>query len=503
MVSVARAAAVSALLASAGSACGLVRDLLVAAFFGATEETDAFVVAWTVPETVAPLLVEGTMAMVMVPAFGRALETLRSSAGTVLDPVRELIEATVVRVVLVLSVVGAVVALAAPALIAVLAPGLSDPVLAARCMRLVAATIPLLGLAGYLAAALRTHGRFAAPATIYLAYNVGIVATILLLHQRFGVVAAALGILVGAALMVVVQVPASARVLPWPRSLSVYRSTELLGFAAFLPVAVHTVLRQGQTFVERFAAARLAEGTISHLNYAQKVCQIPITLSFMAAAVTFPIFARSVAAGSDAAARRRMETDLLVMAAIALTVTAYLVLFAPSVVTVLFERGAFTPVDTLRTSEIMRVYAFGLLGQTVVSLLVRPFFTYAGVVWFPAGAMAVGLVATMVATFALVGPFGAAGIAAANALGISITALVLATGAGRRLSTAPSRAAYRRLWVLAAPLAVAVTLGAAVDRLLRGSPAVVVAGTGGLVMVASVAGLAVLTQRLARLRTAR
>lgn len=510
---VAKAAAISAILGAAGSALGLGRDLLVAGLFGANRQTDAFFVAWTVPETTAPLLIEGTMAFVMVPAFGRALAAAEQrgaadvasggavAATGVTDPTRELIEATFLRILLGLIVVGALVAVAAPWLIDALAPGLPDAPLAVQCLRAVAVTVPLLGIAGYLAAALRTHGQFAAPAAIYLAYNVGIIATILLTYRWLGVLGAAIGISIGAALMVAVQLPAMVRHVPLPRSFSLRRTTSLLAFAAFLPVAAHTLGRQAQVWIERIAAAPLVEGTISHLNFSQKIAQIPITLAFMAAAVTFPIFAKSVASGSLDVARRRMEVDTVVLGGLALLVIAYLEIYASVVVEVLFQRGAFTPEDTAATAAILRVYVLGILGQAMVSLLVRPFFTFQSRIWFPAVAMLWGLVVTAVATFALVGPFGALGIAGANALGITVTAVILAVGAQTRLSTAPSPAAYGRMALLAVPVGVAVGVGLLLHRLLAGAPAVVLVGAGGIAMVAVAGGICLLYLRRSAART--
>lgn len=498
---VARAVIVSAVLGGLGSACGLGRDLLVGALFGASRQTDAFFVAWTVPETVAPLLIEGTMAFVMVPAFGRALAAAEpggdgdGAAGPTTDPTRQLIEATYARITVLLTAVAAFIAVCAPWLVDVFAPGLPDPDLAATCMRAVAATVPLFGLAGYLAAALRTHGQFAAPGAIYLAYNLGIIVTIALTFRSSGVVGAAIGISVGAALMVAVQLPSTLRHLPVPRNFSLRRTSSLLAFGAFLPVAAHTVARQAQTFVERFAASGLVPGTISHLNYAQKIAQVPLTLTFMAAAVTFPIFAKKVASGSLEDARRRMETDLALLGGIALLVTAYLALFAPEVVAVLFQRGEFDATDTLATAAVLRVYVLGLLGQTIVSLLVRPFYAFQRVGWFPAIAMGWGLLVTVGATAAFVGPFGAAGIAGANALGITVTAVILAAGARQRLATAPTAAAYGRLALLLVPLGVAVALAVAVRDLTRGMPAIVVAGAGGVVMVGCLGGLVFLFGR--------
>jgi murein biosynthesis integral membrane protein MurJ len=490
----AKAALVSAVVAAAGSAFGLLRDLLVAAYFGADGDTDAFLVAWTVPETLAPLLIEGAMAMIMVPAFGRAIASAQArrsseqtsgggSLGT--DPVRELIEGTLPRFLLALGGIGLLVGVGAPWLVPVFTPGLADPALAVTCMRIVAVTVPLLGMAGYLAAALRTHERFAAPAAIYLAYNLGIIAAILAGHSSLGVLSAALGISLGAALMVAVQVPAALRVLPRLRTFSLVRRTTFFAFAALVPVGMYTLTRQAQTIVERFAGSSLVAGTISHLNYAQKVSQIPITLSFMAAAVTFPIFARSVAAGRSEDARRRMEVDMLVVGAVAMIVTVYLWVYAPSVVATLYERGEFTAADTASTAGVMRIYVLGLLGQALVNLLVRPYFTSDGALWFPAKAMAVGLAVTAALTFAFVGPFGAPGIAGANALGITITAVMLVLGARNRLSVAPGSSAYTKLAGLFLPAAMAFGAGWWFRSAVEGLPAPAEAVLGGLVTVAT------------------
>lgn len=508
---IAKAAALSAALAAAGAALGLGRDVVISFFFGATAATDALFLAWAIPEAVNPLLIEGAMAFVMVPAFGRALAAAErrrdadvTAGGTVttLDPTRELIEGTFLRLLVGLGLAAVVVAVAAPWLVAVLAPGLPDPDLAARCLRAVAVTIPLFGFAGYLAAALRTHGVFGPPAAINLAFNAGIILTILLTYRWLGVLGVAIGISVGAALMVAVQLPSTLRKVALPRTFSLRRTTTLLAFAAFLPVAAHSLTRQAQVFVERFAAAPpqwfgapLVEGTISHLTYAQKVGQIPITLSFMAAAVTFPIFAKSVASGSLDQARRRMEIDTTVLGGIALLVIAYLLIYAPAVVQTLFQRGEFDAADTAAVAAILRVYVLGILGQALVSLLVRPFYTFESRVWFPFAAMLWGLLVTVVAAFALVKPFGAPGIAGANALGITVTAVILAVGSRTRLATAPTAAAYGRTALLAVPVGMAALVGLGLHRLLAGAPAIVLAGVGGLAMVAVTVGLVALYLR--------
>ncbi|MCZ9341321.1 hypothetical protein NGM37_26520, partial [Streptomyces sp. TRM76130] len=149
--------------------------------FGAGSGTDAFLVAWTVPEFAATLLIEDGLAFALVPMFSVALA--RRARGACGDPVGALVAATLPRLALAFAAVGALIAVAAPVLVRALAPGLSEPVLAVDCTRLTATCVLSFGLAGYCSAALRAHRRFLAPAAIYVAYNTGIIATMFLLGR--------------------------------------------------------------------------------------------------------------------------------------------------------------------------------------------------------------------------------------------------------------------------------------------------------------------------------
>lgn len=180
----ARAALVTAALSIAGSLLGLVRDQSLARLFGAGSDTDAFLVAWTVPEMAATLLIEDGLAIALIPAFSMALA--RRARGVPGDPVRELVRATLPRLCLAFAAVAALTAAGAPYLVAVLAPGLPDPRLAVDCTRLTALSLLAFGLAGYCSAALRAHRRFLAPAAIYVAYNTGIIATMFAFGGEWG-----------------------------------------------------------------------------------------------------------------------------------------------------------------------------------------------------------------------------------------------------------------------------------------------------------------------------
>ena len=478
----ARAFGITALLSAAGSLLGLFRDLLLARLYGADQGTDAFLVSWTVPETAAPLLIEDAMAFLMVPGFSRALAARdepvttppgrgrvpapgrapdsvpdgasdRASDGTegpqrpdgrtlvqLRDPVRELVAATLPPLALLLAGLSAATALGAPLLVRMLAPGLPDAGLAVVCTRLTALTVLPFGLTGYLSAGLRAHHRFIGPGAVYIVYNAGILTVMLLLHGSLGVRAAAAGVAFGSVLMTALLLPLFARHcggLASPRR-GAARRPPAISPLALLPVALFTLTRQAQVFVERFLASSLAPGTISHLNYAEKVAQMAMTLGMMVCTVTFPLVARALAAGDTEAARRRVEQDLELVGAVVLAGTAVLVACAPKIIELLFQRGAFTATDTADTASVMRIYSLGLLGQAMVGTLVRPFFSLRPAVnpggpalrrersdWYPIAAMALGLLVTAVIGATAAHRFGALGLAAANATGITLTAALL------------------------------------------------------------------------------
>ncbi|MDW8808675.1 lipid II flippase MurJ [Streptomyces scabiei] len=493
----AKATLVTAALTAAAALLGLGRDQSLSYLFGAGSETDAFLVAWTVPEFAATLLIEDGMAFVLVPAFSVAVAR-RARGGAGPDPVRALIASTLPRLALAFAASAVLLILGAPYLVEALAPGLPNPRLAVDCTRLTGTCVLTFGLAGYCSAALRAHRRFMAPAAIYVAYNVGIITAMFVLGGRWGVRAAALGVAVGGVLMIATQLPALLRQLrrtkrgpgsaeapahsgataceaadraadahgtdtrgdarsvdaqgtgtPGTDARSAgtpgtdargadLRSADTRGaddnaarpveLTLITTVLLFALCRQSQVLIERFLGSTLPAGAISHLNYAQKVAQIPMTFSLMLCTVTLPVVAQAMAEGDTERARSRVEKDLALVSCIVLLGAAAIFACGPQLIELLFQRGAFTARDTAATAAVMRVYALGLLGHALVSALVRSYFSAGRPTWYPLAAMAAGIVATSWIGAATVDSWGVLGIAAANAFGITLTALILLHG---------------------------------------------------------------------------
>lgn len=507
----ARAALITAAFTAAGALFGLLRDQAIAGLFGADAATDAFLIAWTVPELASTLLIEDAMALILVPAFSLALShraaarerTDEEGLPPGPDPVWGVVTATLPRLALGLAAAAAALMFAAPLLVRMLAPGLPDARTAVDCMRLTSMTVVTFGLAGYFSAALRAHRRFVAPAAIYVAYNIAIIAVMFTGHSAWGVRAAAVGVAVGGLLMVLVQLPSFLARLPSREGRRSARASRrsgdggragkraaLLGFGMLAPVAIFALTRQGQVLLERFLASPLPAGAISHLNYAQKVAQMPMVLSLMVCTVTFPVVARAMADGDRQRARRRVERDLALVGIIVLLGAAYVTACAPQIIQLLFQRGAFDARDTADTASVMRVYCCGLLGHSMVGALVRPFFSGTRPTWYPAAAMGAGLAVTVVAGAVAVRHWGVHGIAAANAVGITTAALLLLHGLGARVVAIDVRRVAAGLARLLLAGAAAAGAGWATARIVpEPLAAALAAGVTVLVVFASVAHL--------------
>jgi putative peptidoglycan lipid II flippase len=204
-------------------------------------------VAWTVPETAEPLLIESAMAFLFVPVFSHALATGRSA--------RDVVAGTLPRVFAALLTLSAATAGAAPWLVHVLAPGLTEPGIAVLSMRLISVTILTMGLTGYVCAALRAHDIFGPPAAIYMVFNTGVILMIVTLHGRLGVLAATIGMMLGSTLMLGLVLPSFLRHIGLLRQRTFRGASVTVGLV--FPLAAYTLCRQAQVYVERFFGSAL------------------------------------------------------------------------------------------------------------------------------------------------------------------------------------------------------------------------------------------------------
>lgn len=420
---------------------GFLRDMVVALFFGAGPVTDAFFVAFRIPNTLRRLLAEGALSTAVVPVFAEYAEA-RGPADF-----RRLLRAVTAGALLALGATTVIGIVGAPWIVRVIAPGfLTSPSQAELTVLLTRVMFPyllLVGLAALAMGALNTHGRFFAAALGPAIANVGIIAGVLLLAGRLDppILSLALGVLAGGLGHLLVQMPSL-----WRAGLLVGPSTELrhpaVGRVARLmvPAVFGLAAVQVTVFVNTLLASLLPAGSVSFLYYADRIMEFPLGVFGIAlASASLPTMARQAAVGDTAGVVRTLNFSLRLALFITVPATVGLVLLREPIIRVLMERGRFGPDDTVATAQALVWYAAGLVGFSTARITAQAFYAM-GV---PGTAVKLGLlsvVANVIAAILLMGPLAHGGLALASSIGAYVNVGLLLLAARGRFGRLGGRA---------------------------------------------------------------
>jgi putative peptidoglycan lipid II flippase len=403
---------------------GVVREQVLAAFFGAGNAMDAYNVAYRIPNLVRDLFAEGAMSSAFVPTFTRHLATEgRASAWRLGNLViNGLMVITAGLVILGIVFAEPLVALFASAYREV--PGKLE--LTVFLTRLMLPFLTFVALAAAFMGMLNSLHRFFIPALSPAMYNVATITCALVLVPLMPgmglppITAIAIGSLIGGAAQLAVQWPALRRegfryrpVLDW-RDESLRRVLVLMG-----PGTIGLAATQVNVFVNTVLATGEGTGAVSWLNYAFRLMYLPIGLFGVSiATATLPAVSRHAAHRDEPAARRTIADGLTLMLVLNVPATVGLIVLATPIVRVIFERAAFTPADTAATAAAVRFYALGLVGYSIVRIA-SPVFYALGQNRTPVMISVATVLANALLNVALVRVMGYQGLA----LGTSIAAL--------------------------------------------------------------------------------
>ncbi len=417
---------------------GLVRDQTLAALFG-RGETDAFWVAFTIPNALRQLLAEGAMSSAVVPV----LAEVRAREG---DDAARLFLRRMRGVSLVALVLACVAGIAfAPQLVELFAGGLHQRAGGAfeRTVSLTRWVFPYLLFMGSAAlgmAALNTWGRFAAAAFAPGLLNVAFIACAfglpawLAAHGHDRLLALAAGALVGGALQVVAQVPAlrAIGVAGWPRfTLRDPRVRQVL--RRMVPMLAGIGVYAVDLMIARRFLSSLPEGSQSWFSWAMRLCDFPQGIFVLALqAATLPSLAKLAAAGMEEEVEATYAYGMRLAMFVAVPATALVVGLARPLVVLLFERGAFDALSSTETAHALVAQGVGIWTVAAVRQLL-PVFYALGDTRTPVLVSAIDLVAFIVLAFVLRGPLGHVGVGWAVAGSSFVQMALLWATLGRRL----------------------------------------------------------------------
>jgi putative peptidoglycan lipid II flippase len=406
----ARAAGLISALTLCSRVTGLIRDAVIGYFFGTGAAADAFFVAFRLPNLLRRFAAEGAMSVAFVPLFsayrergrgGEAVRALQALLGAVLAALAFLV---------LLGMAGA------GWWVAAFAPGFAeDPHLTALTVRLTRLLFPyalMIGVVALLGGFLHASRHFLAPALSPVALNLAVIAAAVGLAGRFEppVAVLAWGVLAGGALQVTLQVVALAaagvRPLPrWrPRHPAVRRAAVLIAPALF-----GAAIYQVNVLVGTVMASILPAGSVSYLWYADRVFEFPLGLLAVAlGTAALPTLAGQAARGALGEMRHSVSISIAIANFLAVPATVGLVCLATPITSVLFQRGAFGPLEVGQTAAALRCFAVGLWAVSVARILAPAFYAL-GDSRTPVRAATLALVANVLFSLMLIGSPEAAG----------------------------------------------------------------------------------------------
>jgi putative peptidoglycan lipid II flippase len=398
---------------------GLVREIIVAALFGASDAKAAYVIGYYVPFFVQRLLLGGTLSIVFIPTMAETVA--RGDAGEIQHLTTQLFSA-VVAIGLAMVVVGQ---LAAPLLVPVAAPGfMADPeqlALTIALTRLNFLSMFFLALSVFATAYLQARNRFTAPAVAPLIFNVVTILGTLWLGPRMGITGLAVAWIAGTAAQFLSQAAALHHAgfryrLSFRWTHPAMRTVARLALPAMLGLAIVEI----NAYVGRFLASLLpaAPGVnaVAALDYAYSIAQAPVgILAISVATVLFPGMSQLAASGDRGALARTTALGLRSVVFLMLPVSAGLMLFATPIVRLMFERGQFDSSATAVVAGCLVAYAAGLVPMAAYYVVTRTYYALQNMrTPVATGAGMVALNAAL--AYALMRAFGVAGIALATAI---------------------------------------------------------------------------------------
>jgi putative peptidoglycan lipid II flippase len=438
------------LLTLASRITGLGRELLMASMFGASAMTDAFNVAFRIPNLFRRLFAEGAFSQAFVPVLA-ASKQQHGDAAThqLVDRVATLL----VWALLLTSVLGVA---GAPILVLAMASGLQQSpqgfeaaVFMTRWMFPYIAFMSLVALA---AGVLNTWKRFALPAATPVLLNLAMIAAMvwgspwLAGHGLEPIYALTAGVMLGGLLQLGAQVWGLRRLgmlphigLSWSALRLAWADPGTRRIASLMaPALLGVSVAQISLLINTQIASHLTPGSVSWLSYADRLMEFPTALLGVAMGVVLTQQLAAARAAQDTREYAAMlDWGLRLVMLLALPCAVALLTFAKPLVSVLYHYGAFTDRDVAQTTAALMGYGVGLLGLVAIKVLAPGFYASQDIRTPVKIALAV-LVITQLLNLALVPLLQHAGLALAIGLGALINALWLLLGLMRRGSYRPS-----------------------------------------------------------------
>jgi putative peptidoglycan lipid II flippase len=424
---VAKAAGVVGLATLLSRFFGFIRDVVVAAFFGAGLVTDAFWVAFRIPNLLRRLLGEGSLTVSFIPVFTDYLKN-RSK-----DEAFELADVSFTLLSIILVIVCILGIIFAPAIVAVIGFGFAKHhgqfEFAVFLTRLMFPYIFFISLVALCMGILNSLRHFTAPALSPVILNISMILATLLLRDYFQqpIVALAVGVMIGGVLQLAMQWPVLVRMgiklkLNFHFRHPGLRKVGRLLFPAFLVSATYQI----NVFVGTVLASMLPTGSVSYLYYADRLLELPLGIFAIAiGTASLPSFSVLVTKCDLDGLKKTLSFTLRMILFVTIPAMISLIALREPIISVLFQRGRFDILSTVMTAKALLYYALGLWAYSTVRVIDAAFFALQDRK-SPLKASYFALFVNILLSVILMYPLKHGGLALANSIASAVNVIMLA-----------------------------------------------------------------------------
>jgi putative peptidoglycan lipid II flippase len=412
---------------------GLVRDMIVAQYFGASASADAFFVAFKIPNFFRRLFAEGAFSQAFIPV----LSEYRSQKTE--KEVRQLANSVAGVLGGILFVITFLAIMGAPWLTALFAPGfLEEPEkygLATEMLRITFPYLFLISLTAFAGAILNSYGYFAIPAFTPVLLNLVLISSAIWLTPYFEtpVIGLAWGVFIAGAVQLFFQFPFLLKMglLPRPRFDYKHEGVKRI-FVLMVPALFGVSVSQINLLLDTILASFLQTGSVSWLYYSDRLAELPLGIFGIAiATVILPSLSRQHASQSKQEFSNTIDWALRIVILMGVPAALALILLAEPLVTALFYYGELTQNDVFMSAMSLRAYALGLLAFMLIKVLAPGYFSRQDMktpvkigIW--------AMTANMVFNLILIWPLQHTGLALATAISSWMNAFWLLSGLIKR-----------------------------------------------------------------------
>lgn len=396
---------------------GMVRDMVVASYFGSSASADAFFVAFKIPNFLRRLFAEGAFAQAFVPVLSEYREQ-RSFAE-----VKQLVDRTAGMLGLILTTLTALGVVMSPYLIMLFAPGFHDEPskmqLAGELLRITFPYLLLISLTAFCGAILNSYGRFAVPAFTPVLLNLSMIGSTIFLTPYFTepVMALGWGVFIAGVAQLLFQMPFlwKMRLLPRPRVVAKDPGVKRI-MVLMLPALLGVSVSQINLLLDTVLASFLQTGSVSWLYYADRLSELPLgAFGIAIGTVILPALSRQHSTDKPEEFSSTIDWALRMVLLVGVPAALALAILAEPLIATLFFYGAMTANDVTQAAAALQAYALGVLTFMLIKVLAPGFFARQDLKT-PVRIAIISMVVNMVLNLILIWPLQHVGLALATSL---------------------------------------------------------------------------------------